>query len=189
MCGAGEFDVEIAIEDSEFGDDEGDEVGDDDGRDGDQENGIDERGENFFLNARAYFLIGDVVLENAGEVAAFFASENGGGVNFRKDAGFGDGFGKGFAFADTVADFGENGAKFGRGGAVGEKIQSAEDRKAGFDERVELLIEDEEIGAADLALAAAFGKTRWRRGWDCPPLPSVFPPNTGFPLINRASAP
>jgi hypothetical protein len=158
LGGTGEFDVEVAIENGELGDYETDEIGDDDGGDGDQENGIDERGENFFLNAGAHFLVGDVVLENAGEVAAFFTGENGGGVDLGKNASFGDGFGKGFAFADAVADFGEDGAKFGRGGAVGEKIESAEDRKTGFDERVELLIEDEEIGAADLAFAAAFGE-------------------------------
>ena len=129
LRGAGELDVEVAIEDGKFGDNESDEVGDDDGGDGDEKDGIDERGEDFFLNAGADFLIGDVVLENAGEVAAFFAGENGGGVDLGKDAGFGDGFGERFAFADAVADFGEDGAKLGRGGAVGEKIESAKDRE------------------------------------------------------------
>jgi len=103
-------------------------------------------------------LVVDVVLEDAGEVAALFASENGGGVDLGKNAGFGDGFGKGFAFADAVADFGEDRAKFGRGGAVGEKIESAKNGQAGFDERVELLIENEKVGTADLAFTAAPGE-------------------------------
>src|SRR5579871_899813 len=137
--------LHVLIEHGEFRDDDGDEIGDDDAGHGDKQNGIDERGENFLADAGADALIGDVIVEDAGKIAALFAGQNRSGINFRENAGFGDGFRKRLPFADAIANLRNDGTQSRRTGALGEEIQRAENGKAGFDERIELLIENQEV--------------------------------------------
>src|SRR5579859_298065 len=153
--GRGKRNLHVLIEQGKLRNDDGDKVGDDDARDGNEQHGIDERCENFFANAGADALVRDVIIQHAGKIAALFARQNRRRIHFGKNAGFGDGFRKRFAFAHAVAYLRNDGAETRRTGAFGEKIERAKNWEAGFDERIELLIEDQEIGAADLFAALA----------------------------------
>jgi hypothetical protein len=57
--------------------------------------------------------------------------------------------------ADLVADGVDVGGELGVGEAVGEQVEPFEDREPGFDQRDELLIEDEELLQIQLLAAAA----------------------------------
>src|SRR5262249_54461171 len=58
-----------------------------------------------------------------------------------------------FALANTVAHLPQDRAKFRGRGAVGEQIKPTKNRKARLDQRIELLVENEEVRATDMALA------------------------------------
>ena len=70
----------------------------------DQDGGIDQRGDECFLEASADAQIGNILFENAGEVAAAFAGGDDGDVHRRKRALRGERFGEQGAFADTLAN-------------------------------------------------------------------------------------
>ena len=70
----------------------------------DEDGGINQRGHERFLEASADAQIGNILLENAGEVAAAFTGGDDGDVHRRKGALRGERFGKQGAFADSLAN-------------------------------------------------------------------------------------
>ena len=114
--------------------------------DGDhQDGGINQRGDERFLEASADAQIRNILFQNAGEVAAAFAGSDGGDVHRRKRTLRGERFGEQGAFAHTLAHVLENRPEARGGGAFREEVQSLQDGKTGFHERVELLVENKEV--------------------------------------------
>ena len=103
-------------------------------------------------------MVGDVLVEHRAEAAALLSGHNRGGIDGRKD-GLGDeGFGEQRAGADSLAYICEKRAQSRSGGAFGKQIERGEDRKAGLEQRIELLIEDQEVLAADETAGARAAK-------------------------------
>ncbi len=140
-----ELDAEVLIQLRELRHGEGDEVGQDDDHGDDQDGGIDQRGGERFFEAGADAEVGNVLFEDAGEVAAAFTGGDDGDVDRREGALRGERFREQSAFADSLADVLQDWPEARGGGAFGEQIESFQDGQAGFDESVELLIEDDEI--------------------------------------------
>ena len=110
--------------------------------------GIDQRGDQFLPGADRDPLVGDEVVEHASQIAALFASQDRGDVNLGKHALLVERLGERRAFADAVADVEQHRAQARRRSAFGEQIQRLQNRQTGLDDRIELLIEDQEIGGA-----------------------------------------
>src|SRR6266478_6922621 len=142
------------IEQSKLWNHHGNQVGHNYDRYADQQRGVDQRGENLLTCPSADPLIGDVIVQNTRQISALFSRQDGRRIDFGKYTGFGDGLGKRFAFPDAVSNLADDRTEFGRGGAVGEKIQRFQDRQTRFDEGVELLVENEEFRSANLASAS-----------------------------------
>src|SRR5262249_20793003 len=100
----------------------------------------------------------DVIIENAGKIAALFARQDCRGINLRKNARFIDGFRKRLPFANAVTNLGYDGPKPCGTCALGEQVEGAQDRDTCLDQRVELLVQDEEIRPADLLAALPIEK-------------------------------
>ena len=98
-----------------------------------------------FFEASADAQIRNVLLENAGQVAAAFARGDGSDVDRREGALRGERFGEQCAFAYSLADVLQNRTQARSGSAFGEQIERFQDGQAGFYEGVELLIEDQEV--------------------------------------------
>ena len=149
--GPGELHVQVAVKQTKLWNHRGNQIGHDNGRNAEQQNGIDQRRENLFAHARAHSLIGNVVVQDTRQISALFARQDSRRVNFRKYTGFSDSLGKRLALPDPVPDLGDDRTEFGRCGSAGEKIQRFQDWQTCFDQRVELLIENEEFRTANLA--------------------------------------
>ena len=117
--------------------------------------GIHQRQQHLLAHRHGEALVGDVAVEHFGERAALLAGHDGGDVHGREDALAVEGVRQQRAVADLVADGADVAPEFRVGEAVGEQVETFEDRQAGADEGDELLVEDQELFEIELLLLAA----------------------------------
>ncbi len=98
------------------------------------------------------------MLEHAGQVAAALARRDHRDINRRKRSLRRKRLGQQRAFAHTLADISKDGTQPGRSRALGKQIERLQDRQAGLDQRVELLIENQKIVGADGAVLPPLGE-------------------------------